>query len=289
MTEITPSHTSRDTQQSPQYVMDNLASWNERAPVHANSPDYAVDKFVTDPDFLSDVVRFDMPLLGDIAGLRGIHLQCHIGTDTVSLERLGASMTGLDFSSASLAEARRLAERSNAATTFVEAEVYDAPAALDGQKFDLVYTGIGAICWLPSIDRWARTVAALLHVGGRLFIREGHPMLYALDDENPDAFVVRYPYFEQPDALIWEDAGTYVETDHVFTATTGHEWSHGLGETITALLDHGMRIDGLVEHQSLPWNALPGQMKRGEDGEYRLTHGAEQVPLTYTLQATRIR
>lgn len=274
---------------SPQYVTDNLASWNERAAAHATSPDYAVERFVSDPKFLSDVVRFDIPLLGDISGLRGIHLQCHIGTDTISLERLGASMTGLDFSPASLAEARILAKRSNAVATFVQSEVYDATTALEGQQFDLVYTGIGAICWLPSIDRWAQTVAALLHVGGRLFIREGHPVLYALDDENPDAFVMRYPYFEQPDALIWESADSYVETNHVFTATTGHQWNHGLGEMITALLVHGMRIDGFAEHQSLPWDALPGHMERGDDGEYRLAHGVEQVPLTFTLQATRIR
>ncbi|MGV8857300.1 class I SAM-dependent methyltransferase [Rhodoglobus sp.] len=272
----------------PEYVAANLASWDERASVHAQSPDYGVERFVSDPSFLSDVVRFDVPLLGDIYGMRGIHLQCHIGTDTLSLERLGASMTGLDFSPAALSEARSLAERTQAKTKFVRSEVYDAPLVLAGTTFDLVYTGIGAICWLPSIDQWAATVAALLRVGGRLFIRDGHPMLRALDDENSEAFVVRYPYFEQPDALVWEDAGTYVQTDHVFTATTGHEWNHGLGEMITALLKHGMRIDGLAEHHSVPWDALPGHMARGDDGEYRLTHGAEQVPLTFTLQATRI-
>ena len=85
----------------------NRASWDERAPAHAASPDYAVDRFAADPSFISHVVRFDQPLLGDVAGLRGVHLQCHIGTDTISLARLGASMTGLDFSAASLAQARR--------------------------------------------------------------------------------------------------------------------------------------------------------------------------------------
>src|ERR1035441_8763927 len=89
----------------------NRAHWDERASAHAASPDYAVASFANDPAFLSDVVRFDLPRIGDIAGLRGVHLQCHIGTDTVSLARLGATMTGLDFSAAALAEARQLAGR----------------------------------------------------------------------------------------------------------------------------------------------------------------------------------
>ena len=72
------------------YRQVNRAGWDERAPAHAASPDYDVDRFAADPGFLSSVVRFDLPLLGDISGLRGAHLQCHIGTDTISLSRLGA-------------------------------------------------------------------------------------------------------------------------------------------------------------------------------------------------------
>jgi hypothetical protein len=128
----------------------NRASWDERAPAHAASPDYAVQRFVDDPRHLSDVVRFDLPLLGDVQGLRGVHLQCHIGTDTVSLARLGARMTGLDFSPASVAEARRLAERTGTDADFVVADVYDAVAVLGAGGFDLVFTGIGALGWLPT-------------------------------------------------------------------------------------------------------------------------------------------
>jgi 2-polyprenyl-3-methyl-5-hydroxy-6-metoxy-1,4-benzoquinol methylase len=108
----------------------NRASWDERAPAHAASPDYAFDRFVADPDFLSDVVRFDLPRLGDVRGLRGVHLQCHIGTDTISLSRLGARMTGLDFSPAALAEARRLASAVGADVDFVQSDVYGAPEVL---------------------------------------------------------------------------------------------------------------------------------------------------------------
>jgi len=138
------------------YLAINRANWDERAPIHAASPDYHADRFAEDPAFLSDVVRFDVPLLGDVTGARGIHLQCHIGTDTISLSRLGAHMTGLDFSSASLAQARALAAR--AGVTFLEGDVYDAPALAGEGEFDLVFTGDRGAGGLAGM-RYRKTVA----------------------------------------------------------------------------------------------------------------------------------
>jgi SAM-dependent methyltransferase len=266
----------------------NRANWDERAPAHAASPDYAVSRLLDDPRHLSGVVEFDRRLLGDISGLQAVHLQCHIGTDTLSLARLGARLTGLDFSAASLAQARSLAAAAATEIRFVESEVYDAPAVLGEGGFDLVYTGIGALCWLPSVDRWATVVATLLRPGGRLFIREGHPVLWALEDGRADStLALEHPYFELEDPMIWDDDGTYVDTDATFEHTTTHEWNHGLGETVTALLDAGMQITGLVEHQSVPWDALPGQMRDAGGGEFQLAERPWRLPHTYTLQAIK--
>jgi SAM-dependent methyltransferase len=266
----------------------NRASWDQRAPAHAASPDYAVDRFVTDPSHLSDVVRFDLPRLGDIEGLRGVHLQCHIGTDTISLARLGAQMTGLDFSGASIEQARSLAARAGPPVEFVQARVDEAVSVLGKEAFEFVFTGIGAVCWLPSIRRWAEVVADLLAPGGRLFIREGHPMLWALDDERADALlVVEYPYFEREEPMVFDGPGTYVQTEATFTHNLTHVWNHGLAEIVTALMDAGMRLTMLVEHDSVPWNALPGQMEQIELGEWRLTDRPRRVPHTYTLQAIK--
>ncbi|MFB4248929.1 class I SAM-dependent methyltransferase [Pseudomonas idahonensis] len=270
-----------------EYLTLNKTNWDERAPLHAASADYAVQRFVDDPQFLSDVVQFDRPLLGDIQGLRGVHLQCHIGTDTLSLTRLGARMSGLDFSSASLAEARTLAQRCNTPIDYHESDVFAATDVLPRGEFDLVYTGIGALCWLPSIERWAQTVGALLKPGGRLFIREGHPILWALDEEQRDSLQVAFPYFERSEPLVWDEDTTYVETDSSLKATVTHEWNHGLGEIISALLAQGLEITGLVEHQSIPWEALPGQMVVDERGEWRLKEAPWRLPLSYTLQAVK--
>ena len=271
------------------YRTVNRANWNERAPAHAASPDYAFDRFADDPSYLSRVVRFDVPRLGDVTGLRAIHLQCHIGTDTISLSRLGARMTGLDFSSASLAQARALAVRAHADVEFVEAEVYDAPKVVEQGAFDLVYTGIGALCWLPDVAHWARVVSALLRPGGRLFLREGHPMLWALDDAPRDdgVLAVEYAYFERPEPLVWEEPGTYVATDVSFTHNVTHSWNHGIGEVVTALMDAGLDLTMLQEHDSVPWNALPGLMTRDEQGEWRLTDRPWRLAHTYTLQARK--
>ncbi len=265
----------------------NRASWDERVPAHAASPDYAVDQFVADPGFLSQVVRFDLPLLGDITGLRGVHLQCHIGTDTISLARLGASMTGLDFSAAAVAQASSLAGRTGDDARFVEADVYDAASVLGSSAFDLVFTGIGALCWLPSVRRWAGVVADLLQPGGRLFIREGHPMLWALDETRAGDLVVDLPYFERAEPLIWDEGGTYVQTDAVFTQNRTHQWNHGLGEIVTALHDAGMALTGLTEHDSVPWDGLPGKMEQIGGGEWRLADRPWRLAASYTLQAVK--
>ncbi|MEV0027716.1 class I SAM-dependent methyltransferase [Nocardia sp. NPDC050793] len=265
----------------------NRANWDERAPMHAGSPDYRVSRFLAEPEYLSEVVRFDLPLLGDVRGLRGVHLQCHIGTDTISLARLGARMTGLDFSPASLAQARKLAEQTGSDVDFVEADVYDAVSVLGEERFDLVFTGIGALCWLPSIERWARTVAGLLRPGGRLFLREGHPMLWAIDETVTDRSTIGYPYFETPEPMVFSEDTTYVETDGSLEQTTTHEWNHGLGEIVSALLSNSLAITGLTEHRSVPWNALPGRMTCDEHGEWRMIDHPERLPLSYSLRARK--
>jgi SAM-dependent methyltransferase len=271
-----------------EYAQINRANWDERAAAHAASSYYELSEFVENPSFLSRVIRFDRPRLGDIRGVRGVHLQCHIGTDTISLARLGAEMTGLDFSPAVLAEARELSARSGTPVEFVESELYDAPKKLGAEAFDLVYTGVGALCWLPSIGPWADVVAQLLRPGGRLFIREFHPMLWAVGDPRPDRLLVlEYPYFERDEPLVFDEPGTYVDTSETFQHSVTHEWNHGLGEIVTALLDRGLELTMLLEHDSGPDNIREGEMEEIGDGEWRLIDRPWRLPHSYTLQAVK--
>ncbi|EFV13654.1 class I SAM-dependent methyltransferase [Segniliparus rugosus] len=267
----------------------NRANWDERAVAHAarDGSGYQVQQFVKDRSLLSEVVQFDLPRLGDVAGKRAVHLQCHIGTDTISLARLGAEVTGLDFSENSIREARRLAAETGDAATFVRADVHDAASTLPRQSFDLVYTGIGALCWLPRVAPWADVVAELLAPGGSLFIREGHPILWSLDESQTEAFYPRYPYFEHDEPLEWDDDQSYVPTSQAIQASKTYEWNHSLGEIVTALIASGLRIDLLVEHDSVPWEALPGRMTLRPGGEWALAEQSGSLPLTYTLRASK--
>lgn len=271
-----------------EYLELNRANWDDRVPVHVASADYAVQRFLDDPAFLSDVVRFDLPLLGDVSGLRGVHLQCHIGTDTISLTRLGASMTGLDFSGLAIAAATRLAAAAGADASFVQADVYDAPGLLQPGSFDLVYTGVGALTWLPDIRRWARVVADLLRPGGRLFVRDGHPMLLTLDVDGDGRLVVADPYFETTQGRVSDYAGTYVQTDTAIEHTVTHWWNHGIGETVTALLDAGLVLTGLAEHDTVPWRPFSGDtMVSAGGGEWRLAEMPERLAASFTIQAAK--
>jgi SAM-dependent methyltransferase len=288
---------------SEDYLEINRANWDSRAPIHAEN--YGIDALLADPQALSEVVRFDLPRLGRLDGLDVVHLQCHLGTDTLSLARLGAaSVTGVDLSPVSLAEARQLATAAGVPIDYVEADVYSAPAIL-GRQFDLVYTGIGAICWLPSIRRWAQTVAALLRPGGRLFIRDGHPVLNSLIqvELGPDpvdrgqqpsisgagsqTLALELAYYEQEQWLTWREEHTYAGDDLV-ASPVSVEWNHGLAEIVTAVLDAGLQLTSLAEHDSVPWEPFPGLMSHDpQTGEYRLADRPQRLPASFTLTAVK--
>lgn len=270
---------------SDRYFEVNRKNWDERSHLHARSSGYDLDRLRSGDRELSDVVDFDRRYLGDLTGLRVVHLQCHIGTDTLSLARLGADVVGLDQSGDSLAHARLLFRDTATAGTFVQGNVYDAPALL-GARFDLVYTGVGALNWLPSIARWAEVVADLLEPGGRLYIREGHPMLWALDDDASDGLRVTYPYLETAQPLVFDEETTYVEHDAKITNARTYEWNHGLGEIFTALTDHGLTVTLLREHRGLEWKMFDHMVE--EDRQWKLPpEQRDLVPMMYSLVAVK--
>ena len=264
----------------------NLANWNSRVVHHKKA--YRLEHFYADPGHLSNAVRFDLPRLGNIEGLDVVHLQCHIGTDTLSLARLGArSVTGLDFSAPALEVARQLAADCGAAIDYVASDVYMAIEALGAGRFDVVYTGGGALCWLPDIGHWAQVVAALLRPGGRLFIREGHPMLWTLADPRPDGLmVVEFPYFET-EGVHFTEPFSYVGHDEPLESPEIVNFNHGLAQVITALIAAGMALTAIEEHDTVPWNPLDDAMEEIGGGEYRLRHAPERLAATYTIQATK--
>jgi SAM-dependent methyltransferase len=267
------------------WIAENLANWNDRVPIHTSGSGYALQQFRNDPSYLSDVVSYDRERLGDLNGQQVVHLQCHIGTDTLSLARLGAQVTGIDFSAPALDAARALFADCATDGTFIESSVDDAPVVVN-QQFDLLYTGVGAINWLPSIERWADTVRALVRPGGRVFLRDAHPVLYMLDMDGE--LIATYDYFQGPQPVSLDDDSSYTG-EGTLRHTRTNEWTHPISSVVMALIERGFTINELREHRSCEWQAM-ATMSAGDDGRYRLPeHQVNRVPVMFTLIATRNR
>ncbi|WP_329486738.1 class I SAM-dependent methyltransferase [Kitasatospora sp. NBC_01246] len=257
----------------------NRANWDERVPIHTSGAFYDVPGFVAGQDPLRD---FELAEVGDVTGRTLVHLQCHIGLDTLAWARRGATVTGLDFSAPAVAEAEGIAKEIGAATArFVTADVYDAVEVLDGRTFDIVYTGLGALCWLPDIDRWARTAAALVAPGGFLYLAEFHPFADILAE---DGRTVEADYFRR-DPMVWDEPGTYADLSAATTANVTIEWQHGIGEVLSALVAVGLRVEFLHEHDFTLFPRFP--VLESEDGAYRYPAGQPRVPLIYSIRATK--
>ena len=263
----------------------NRRNWDERVPIHRRSAFYDVAGFLAGRSSLEP----DEPgELGDVAGKSLLHLQCHFGMDTLSWARLGATVTGLDFSAPAVAAARDLAAEAGIDAEFVEANVYDAVEALGGRTFDIVYTGRGALVWLPDLTRWAQTVAALLKPGGVLYLREGHPFAHVFDDEAESGLSVRYPYFHGPEPDRWDEPGTYADPTAETTANETYEWSHSMGSIVTAIGEAGLAIEFLHEFDYLCWQAFPWMEPGDIPGTFVLPGRRESIPLAYSLRARKL-
>jgi SAM-dependent methyltransferase len=281
---------------SSKYIEGNRAWWDQVVPVHEASKGYNREGFLRGEKQLCPVELEELGPL--VAGKSLLHLQCHFGMDTLNWARLGATVTGLDFSGPAIEAAKRLSADSGVPGRFVQSDVYDAPNVLD-ETFDIAYTGIGAICWLPDIARWARVVSHFLKPGGTFYIYEGHPMLWSLDDERDDGLLaLKAPYFEQPEPTPYVGDTTYVDGPPLKVTTT-YDWNHGMGEIVTALIDAGLRIDFLHEHKTIAWKALEAMEPVGGSGRGggRYEEGRmwqlpdtqrELTPLMYSICATKV-
>lgn len=260
----------------------NRRNWDERVGIHIGdrSGIYNVEAFLRGE---TGLLPLELAEIGDVAGLKVAHLQCHFGIDTLSLARMGAQATGLDFSTSAIAAARELAQQAGIQAEFVEANVYDAAKHLTPGDFDLVYVSWGAINWLQDIGAWAATISTLLKPGGRLFVAEGHPALLQLE-EIDGQLVVTYPL---DTTLRFREEKTYAGDGQPMHNRDTFEWIHSTSSLITALLDNGMQLTSYREHDSLPWPAV-SSMTQGDDRMFRMPEGKASPPLAFTLSASKL-
>ena len=265
---------------------ENRAVWDAWTRIHESAAFYDVSAFRAGE---STLCRMERDSLGDVTGKSLLHLQCHFGLDTLSWAGEGAVATGVDFSEESISLARSLAAETGMDARFIQSDLYELPQVLR-ERFDIVYTSRGALCWLPDIWGWAHVVAHMLEPGGRFYIFESHPTAMLFDEELdvPD-LRVRYPYFDDPDGIIVPVVGSYADRSAIVAQERTHQWMHTLGDIVTALTDAGLAIDVLREHEFGFWPSFPNMSRDHDDPQiWHLDDGAGLVPLTFSLQATRL-
>ena len=264
------------------YRLANRALWNEWTAINVRA-----ETFYRLEEFRAGGVRvrdYEIEEVGPVTGKDLLHLQCHFGTDTLSWARLGARVTGADFSEPAIGRARSLAAELGIAATFVCAELYELPERLDGD-FDVVYTSRGVLGWLPDIPRWAGVVARFLRPGGIFYITEVHPVALAFDDRSGVTDLrLHFPYWSRPEPIVIPTRGSYADRTAKVEQPFEYGWSHGLGEIVTALASAGLRIDFLRERPFLEWE-VPFLTER-EPGRWQLPEGQE-LPLSFSLKATK--
>ncbi|WP_306332795.1 bifunctional 2-polyprenyl-6-hydroxyphenol methylase/3-demethylubiquinol 3-O-methyltransferase UbiG [Streptomyces sp. KL118A] len=261
----------------------NRRRWDERVPLHLASDYYDLDAFRAGQDPLR---AHELAEVGDVRGKSLLHLQCHIGLDTLSWARHGASrVVGLDFSEPAVDAARELAAELGLTpeqAAFVAADVYDAAEAVPDVSYDIVYTGVGALGWLPDIQRWAETAASLVAPGGFLYLSEFHPLTDVLDDATGSR--IEHDYFAR-DAWIDETPGGYADTTTPTVHNRTVEWQHPIGDVVSALAAAGLRIEFLRERDQTLFERFGTLELR--DGVYRFPADRPRIPLMYSLRASR--
>lgn len=268
----------------PDPIEANRLNWDERAGIHARDTtgDYMLDAFRAGADALHDI---DAREIGDVAGKRVLHLQCHIGRDTLCLARRGARVTGLDFSPAALEVARGLATELGLDATFVLGRIEDAPRVTPG-PFDLVYTTWGTINWLPELRSWAQAIATVLAPRGELYFADAHPGFLVLD-QKPHGLAPTYDFHTAPDRpLGFRSATTYTGDPTVLTNQQNYEWIHPLSEILGSLLRAGLEVTMFREHEELPWRAVP-MLVPASARTWRLPDGHPRLPLSFSLRARK--
>ena len=259
------------------YIEINRQSWNNRIDVHLNSEFYNLDGFLKGNSSLNDI---ELNLLGDITGKSILHLQCHFGQDSISLGRLGANVTGVDFSDKAIESARQLAIETNTPVNFICCDLYNLPNLLEAE-FDIVFTTYGTIGWLPDLDKWAQIVSRYIKPGGQFVFVEFHPVVWMFDDNFEE---IGYRYFNSG-AILETESGTYADKNADITQSYVM-WNHGIAEVVNSLIRNGLELQSLDEFDYSPHNCFNKTIEV-EPKKFRIKHLDDKIPMVYSIKALK--
>lgn len=255
----------------------NKNSWNEKTKYHVKSEFYDVQGFLSGQSSLNSI---ELELLGDIRDKSVLHLQCHFGQDSISLARMGATVTGVDISNEAIDQANELALKVGEKVDFICCDVYDLPNHLNKQ-FDIVYTSYGVIGWLPDLDKWAQLIDRFLKPGGNFILVEFHPVVWIFDDDFKH---VKYSYFKT-DAIVETETGTYADTNAPLELKT-ITWNHSLSEVFNSLLSQNLSVNTFNEYNYSPYNCF-NHTSEPQPGRFNIEHMDQKLPMVYAVVASK--
>jgi SAM-dependent methyltransferase len=253
-------------------IAANAARWDDLADVHPDTDHYDIEGFLAGGSTLREP---ELAVLPDVAGTSVLHLQCHLGLESLSLSRMGADVVGVDISEQAVRTAREIRDEAELDATFVTSDVYDVPEAID-ETFDVVFASYGVLTWVPDVQRWMDVAATMLDQGGSLVLADHHPITHSFDWDRE--FTDRY-FRDDPEEISGE--GSYADPDADVSGTT-YEWTHGLGEIVTAAANAGLHVETLNEHPYLYFEPFGG-LEQDDQGRFRLD--GDPLPLVYALKA----
>ncbi|WP_177764391.1 class I SAM-dependent methyltransferase [Flavobacterium sp. I3-2] len=259
------------------YIEINKHSWNNRIETHLNSEFYNMTVFLNGETSLNEI---ELELLGDISGKSILHLQCHFGQDSISLSRLGANVTGVDLSDKAIENAKIIAEKTQANTTFICCDIYDLKKHLN-KKFDIVFTSYGTIGWLPDLDKWASIINHFLKPNGKFVFVEFHPLVWMFDDKFEK---IAYHYFNV-ETINETEKGTYADKNAEITQSFV-TWNHDLGEVMTSLLKQNLEIVDFQEYNYSPYNIFNDSVEIGPK-KFQVKNLENKLPLVYSIVANK--
>ena len=266
------------------YIESNRKRWNELADIHFKSKFYNVENFKKGGISISDL---EINEVGDVKGKNLLHLQCHFGKDTLSWGRLGANVTGVDFSDKAIQLARKLSKEIGIVGNFIHSNVLKLEnTPLEPESFDIVYTSHGTIWWLPDLKKWAQLITTYLKPGGMFYIADSHPTGSIFDDESEKDLIPRFSYFHTDEPLEFDYDGSYAGEDIKIKHKKEYGWMHNLGYIINCLIEAGLRIKFIHEYPYASWKQFPFLVER-EDGWWDLPDIYPRIPLTFTLKAVK--
>ncbi len=259
------------------YIEINRALWDEKTQRHVSSAFYKMDSFLAGASSLNDI---ELGLLGDVKGKSILHLQCHFDQDSLSLARMGANVTAVDFSGEAIKKAEELNTQLGLNARFICSDVYELADKLEDQ-FDIVYTSYGVLGWLPDMKKWAGVVSRFLKPGGTFVLVEFHPVVWMFNNGFTD---IQYAYFNK-EAIVETLTGTYADRDAAIQKTEVG-WNHDLSEVLQNLIDAGLRITTFQEFDYSPYNCFRNTVEVSP-GRFQVNGLEGKIPMLYALAAVK--